>query len=220
MPDPIIIEPPTEANASIIWLHGLGASADDFAGLANELQLGAVHGLRLILPNAPTRPVTVNNGIAIPAWYDIGGMDSSATEDANGLEASRKTINSLVANERALGIASKRIMIGGFSQGGALALHVGLRYAEPLAGIVALSAYLPLHDRLQNEATPANRLTPIFMAHGNADPVVAPELGAGSRDYLIGHGYDVAWRTYAMEHEVVAPELTAVHDWMAAIGLI
>lgn len=220
MPDPMILEPPAEANASVIWLHGLGASADDFAGLATELQLGANHGLRFILPNAPTRPVTVNNGVAMPAWYDIGGMDISATEDAYGLESSREQIDSLVAGESERGIASKRIMIGGFSQGGALALHVGLRYAEPLAGIIALSAYLPLHDRLQEEATPANRQTPIFMAHGNADPVVAPELGAGSRDYLIGQGYDVTWQSYAMAHEVVAAELTAIRDWMAAIGLI
>lgn len=217
MPDPIVVEPAVPARASVIWLHGLGASAGDFAGLSQELGLGAQQGVRFVLPNAPARAVTVNGGMAMPAWYDIRGFDIAAAEDAEGLVASGQRIARLIDHETGRGLDPGRIVLGGFSQGGALALHTGLRYPRELAGIVALSAYLPLHDRIDSDIAVANRATPIFMAHGDGDPVVAPELGARSRDILTDSGYDVAWHSYPMGHEVSAAELAALRDWLVAV---
>lgn len=219
MSDPIVIEPPGAANASIVWLHGLGASADDFAGLAEELRLGPNHGLRFVLPNAPVQSVTINGGVSMPSWYDIRGLDIAATEDIDGLVASQAQVAALIESERERGIEPERIVIGGFSQGGALALYAGLRFREKLAGIAALSAYLPCYEQLETEAASANQAAPIFMAHGDADPVLVPELGAQSRDYLSARGYDVTWQSYSMGHEVSAAEIAALRDWLVAVGI-
>ncbi|NNC24025.1 alpha/beta fold hydrolase [Salinisphaera sp. USBA-960] len=222
MSDPIVIQPPAAANASVIWLHGLGASADDFVGLADELALGSGHGVRFVLPNAPTMPVTINSGTPMPAWYDIRGLDIDAPEDTDGLSASCERIDALIAAERERGIAADHIVLGGFSQGGALALYAGLCYPEQLCGVVALSAYLPRHEWLLDAArtTTNNNKPPVFMAHGDADPVLAPELGAQSRDLLLAGGYDVAWHSYPMGHEVSANELVALRDWLIATGIV
>ena len=216
MLDCIEIESPNAATASVIWLHGLGADGNDFVPIVDELGLGADHGIRFVFPNAPVRPVTVNNGMAMRAWYDIKGVAIADKQDAEGITASAAEIEALIAREHERGVPSERIVLAGFSQGGAIALHTGVRHGEKLAGIMALSTYLPLHDRLAAEAAPANRDVSIFMAHGSQDPVVPISLGRFSRDTLAEAGYDVAWHEYPMPHQVCLPEIQAIGAWLTA----
>ena len=214
---PAVAIGPEAADASVIWLHGLGADGHDFAPIVAELQLPATLAVRFVLPHAPQRPVTINNGYVMPAWYDIRGMDFTATEDAEGIEHSRGQIEALIARERQRGVAPERIVLAGFSQGGAMALHTGLRHPERLAGILALSTYLPLADRLPAEAHPANADTPIFMAHGLHDPVVPLPLAETSRQYLESLGYRIEWHTYPMEHSVCPEEITDIRAWLLRV---
>jgi len=205
------LEPDTPADASIIWLHGLGADGHDFVSVAESLDLPAV---RFIFPHAPQRPVTINGGYAMRAWYDIYAADIAARQDAEGIAASRQMIEKLIAREKGRGISAQRILLAGFSQGGAIALYTGLRHAEKLAGILALSTYLPLHERLQREKTPANRQTPIFMAHGLFDDVIPLQIGRASADLLEQQDYRVNFFEYPMPHSVCGEEIADMRDFI------
>jgi phospholipase/carboxylesterase len=194
-------------TAAVILLHGLGADGHDFAGLVPELNLKGCPGIRFVFPHAPSIPVTVNGGHAMPAWYDITGTDLITGQDAAGIQNSELSILALIAHEVERGIPSERIVLSGFSQGAAMALHTGLRLPFALAGIMALSGYLPLAERLTRERSPANALTPIFIAHGKRDGVVVPKRGEEARDALQALGYQVQWHSYDTEHNVTSEEV-------------
>jgi phospholipase/carboxylesterase len=208
------IKPVLPPRASIIWLHGLGADGHDFEPLIPQLDIVDRLGVRVLLPHAPRRPVTINAGMLMPAWYDIAAADFSRGQDSEGIYASEQQLRDLIAREVALGIPAARILLAGFSQGGAIALHTGLRYPQPLAGILALSTYLPLAGRLETEMSIANQSIPIMMAHGTQDPVVPLPLAEQSRDRLRQAGYRVDWHTYAMPHAVSPEELVDVRRWL------
>jgi phospholipase/carboxylesterase len=199
---------------SILWLHGLGADGHDFAPIVPELVDPAWPPLRFVFPHAPVRPVTVNNGVPMRAWYDIAGFDLLARQDEAGVRASIGAVETLIARENERGVPSARIVLAGFSQGGAVALGAGLRHAQRLAGIVALSTYVPIHDSLALERAPANAATPIFYGHGTADPVVALQRGVDSRNLLQALGYAVDWHTYTMGHAVCAQEIADLRAWL------
>ena len=204
-------------DASIIWLHGLGADGHDFVPAIE--QMAPAENWRFILPHAPHRPVTINHGMQMPAWYDIFGSDIAARQDRPGIEQSATGINQLIAAERARGIAAHRILLAGFSQGGAIALHCGLRQPEALGGIIALSTYLPLHEALAQEKSPASQATPIFMAHGIYDAVIPAQVGQDSARYLEQQGYGVRWHSYYMQHSVCAEELADIRAFITtALG--
>lgn len=202
-------------DASIIWLHGLGADGHDFAPVVEALQ--PLPHIRFILPHAPERPVTINAGYVMPAWYDIYGSSLTDRHDADGIRASQAQIEELIAREKARGIAASRIALAGFSQGGAIALHAGLRHAEKLAGILALSTYLPLPETLAAERSPRNLETPIFMAHGSYDDVIPLPAAAASARLLGQSGHAVEWHEYPMPHSVCNEEIA---DIAAFIGRI
>lgn len=210
------IERETAANPrfSIIWLHGLGADGNDFAPIVPELVDTAWPALRFVFPHAPVRPVTINNGMSMRAWYDIAAFDLNARQDEAGMRASIAEVETLIAREHQRGVPSERIVLAGFSQGGAMALAAGLRHADTLAGIIALSTYLPLHAALAAERSDANAATPIFWGHGNADPVVVLQRGVDSRDTLQALGYAVDWHTYPMAHAVCAEEIADLRLWL------
>lgn len=200
--------------ASVIWLHGLGADAHDFEPVVPVLAPTAGPTLRFVFPNAPVRPVTINGGVRMRAWYDIRAADISAREDEAGIEASRRAIEALMAREIARGVPAERLFLGGFSQGAALVLHTGLRYPQRLAGLVCLSGYLPLYRRLDAEASEANRPTPIFMGHGELDQVVPITLARASAQLLEDTGYSVTMKTYLMPHSVVDDELSDIRAFL------
>lgn len=211
---PIEIETGPNPHASIILMHGLGADGNDFVPICGELDLSAIGAVRFVFPNAPSIPVTLNGGYVMPAWYDIDGGPSPRREDEAGLRQSQATIEALIAREKLRGIAAHRIVVAGFSQGCAMALMVGLRHAETLAGIVALSGYLPLASTTAAERHAANRQTPVFMAHGRRDGVVVPERALASRETLTALGYAVEWHDYPMEHSVCAEEIVDLNRWL------
>ncbi|MFC5527756.1 alpha/beta hydrolase [Rhodanobacter ginsengisoli] len=202
---------------SIIWLHGLGADGNDFVPIVPELVDGAWPALRFVFPHAPVRPVTINNGLSMRAWYDIAGFDTLAREDIAGIRASIGEVETLIEREHDRGVPSERIVLAGFSQGGAIALAAGLRHAQKLAGIVALSTYLPLAAKLADERSGANANTPIFWGHGTADPVVVLQRGVDSRDLLQSLGYPVDWHSYPMAHAVCADEIAELRRWLGAL---
>ena len=201
------LESAPKPTAAVILLHGLGATGHDFAGLVSELDLRGCQSIRFVLPHAPKMPVTVNGGYIMPAWYDITGSDLISGQDAAGIQKSELAIQALIAHEVKRGIACENIVLAGFSQGAAMALHTGLRMATPLAGIIALSGYLPLAERVASERSDANAYTPIFMAHGMQDGVVIPKRGEDSRDALQALGYPVIWKSYETEHSVTEDEI-------------
>jgi len=209
----ITLESGKNPRHSIIWLHGLGADGGDFVPVADELKLPVA--VRYIFPDAPMRPVTINGGMVMRAWYDIVSPSMAAQQDAAGIRASQSLIEALIAQEVQRNIAPGNIYLAGFSQGGAIALHTALRHPVPLGGVLALSTYLPLAGKAAGEALPGTRDTPIFMAHGRGDPVIPYELGAGSRDALLGLGYTVVWHEYAMQHSVCEEELRDIEVWLA-----
>ena len=204
-------------DAAVIWLHGLGADGNDFAAIVPELDLAGCRAIRFVFPHAPSMPVTVNGGYVMPAWYDIMGTDLQKREDAAGIQRSALAIEALIANEVARGVDPRRIVLAGFSQGCAIALHTGLRHSAPLAGIVALSGYLPLAADLAAEANPANRKVPVFMAHGSADPVVPVARGEASRDVLQAMGYAVQWHSYPMQHSVHPREIQDIGTFLQSV---
>lgn len=211
---PLVIEPPGAHNASVIWLHGLGADGHDFESIVPELGLPEAHGIRFIFPHAPQRPITINGGMVMRGWYDVATPDLTRGEDEAGLRDSAAIVEEFIAGERAAGITASRIVLAGFSQGGAIALFAGLRHPEPLSGIMALSAYLPMPNRLQIEAHAANRQTPIFMAHGLYDPLIPVFQGEHSAGLLRAQGYHVTWRTYKMPHSVCLDEVRDLAAWL------
>jgi phospholipase/carboxylesterase len=210
------IEHETAANPthSVIWLHGLGADGNDFAPIVPELVDPAWPALRFVFPHAPVRPVTINNGMSMRAWYDITGFDLESRQDEAGIRASIAATEALIAREHERGVPSERIILAGFSQGGAIALSAGVRHAQTLAGIVALSTYLPISATVVAERDAANATTPIFWGHGTADPVVVLPRGTDSRDLLQGLGYTVDWHTYPMAHAVCADEINDLRHWL------
>ena len=214
MLDAVEINPVLPPRASIIWLHGLGADGHDFEPLIPQLDIVDTLGVRVVLPHAPRRPVTINGGMLMPAWYDIAAANFSRGQDSEGIRASEQQLRALIAREVELGIPAAQVLLAGFSQGGAIALHTGLRYPEPLAGILALSTYLPLAARLEAEMSTANRTIPIMMAHGTQDPVVPLLLAEESRERLQQAGYHIDWHTYAMPHAVYPEEVADVRRWL------
>ena len=210
------IEPDRPARSSVIWLHGLGADGHDFPPIVPELGLEAELAVRFVFPHAPTIPVSINGGMPMPAWYDILGLDFDQRHDEAGIRRSAERVRALIEREHARGIPSERIVLAGFSQGGAIALFVALREKEPLAGIVALSTYVVLPKALEVERSPANQRTPIFQAHGTLDPVVAFERGRSAREELARLGYTIEWHQYPMEHQVCLEEIAALGTWLAA----
>jgi len=213
----IEIESAPHPTAAVIWLHGLGADGNDFAGLVPELDLSHCPPIRFVFPHAPTLPVTLNGGYVMPAWYDIYGTDLVGRQDGAGIQTSARAIEALIHNEIARGIPAHRIVLAGFSQGCAMALHTGLRFPERLAGLMALSGYLPLADTLAAERAPANAHTPIFMAHGSMDPVVIPARGEASRDLLTQLGYGVQWHSYPMQHSVHPREIADISVFLTQV---
>lgn len=200
---------------SVIWLHGLGADGHDFAPIVPELLRPDWPGIRFVFPHAPVRPVTVNGGVPMRAWYDIKSLSADDRADEEGVRESMREVDALVARERDRGVPAERLLLVGFSQGGAMALASGLRREAPVAGIAALSAYLPLASKTAAEMTPGGKATPVFMAHGTQDPVVAPAWGSRSRDAMQALGVQVEWRTYPMPHSVHPQEVRDLGDWMA-----
>jgi len=213
----IELETGARPGASVIWLHGLGADGNDFVPIVNEMRLPAETPIRFVFPHAPVRPVTINNGFPMRAWYDIYAADLANRADVLGVAQSQAHVEALIAREKERGVAARRIVLAGFSQGGAIALHTGVRHAERLAGIVALSTYLPMADRLPKEAAAANRDLPIFMAHGTMDPMIRPEWGEASRRTLAAAGYEVEWHTYPMPHSVVPEEISAIRAFLTQV---
>lgn len=210
----VLLEPSVKAVATVIWLHGLGADGFDFVPIVPELQLPDTLGVRFIFPHARPRPVTINGGYVMRAWYDIRGISAGAVEDREGIRESEAVVRDLIEREIAAGIPAQRIVIAGFSQGGAIALQTALRYSQALGGVMALSTYLPLRDLVATEATPANRRIPILMCHGSQDTVVPPAMGEASRDVLVKLGYDVDWRTYPMPHSVHPAQIADISQWL------
>jgi phospholipase/carboxylesterase len=213
----IEIETAANPDAAVIWLHGLGADCHDFEPLVPEIVPRRERAWRFVFPNAPVRPVTINNGMSMRAWYDIVGFDRLAAEDAAGFRDTDARIGELIENQVERGIPVGRIVLAGFSQGGAVSLYTGLRYRERLAGILALSCYLPLASTLAAECAPANAGAPIFMAHGLDDEVLPIRLGVDSRKQLEALGYDVEWHQYRMGHSVCQPEVADIRAFLFRI---
>ncbi len=202
---------------AVIWMHGLGADGHDFEPIVPYLGLGEGSGVRFVFPHAPKRAVTINMGLITPAWYDIRAMELEREHDERGIRESAESIEALIAREKKRGLAAGSIALAGFSQGGAMALHVGLRHPEPLAGILALSCYLVGEASLESERSDANLSVPIFQAHGTQDPMVPLDRGAAARDRLVALGYDVAWNTYPMGHEVHPQEIQDIGAWLKGL---
>lgn len=202
-------------QASVIWLHGLGADGGDFAPLADELALP--FAVRYVFPHAPAIPVTINNGWVMPAWYDIYALDIAGVQDEAGIRLSQAGVEALIAREIARGVAAENIVLAGFSQGGAIALQTALRYGERLAGVLALSTYLPLDASLAAEKSAVNQALPIFMAHGNADGIIPVHVAERSRRRLEEEGFAVEWHLYPMPHSVCPEEVADIRRFLLGV---
>ena len=213
----VTVETGPNPTFTIIWMHGLGADGHDFEPLVPELLDDGMPVLRFVFPHAPVRPVTINNGYQMRAWYDIIGIDRRSAEDFAGIKASADAVADLIKAENKRDIPTERIAIAGFSQGGAMALHIATRYTEKLAGVIALSCYLPQSREFATAKTPANQKTPIFMAHGTQDPVVPYPLGDESRQLLQTAGYPVEWHAYPMPHSLCEPEVADIRAWLQRV---
>lgn len=219
--DTIEIETAPNPTASVIVLHGLGADGNDFVPIADELDLTAIGSVRFVFPHGPTRPVAINGGMVMRAWYDIFGAElgpgGPKREDEAGLRESRALVDALIATERARGVAASRIVLAGFSQGCAMTLMAGLRHPERLAGLMCLSGYLPLAALTGAERAAANADTPVFMAHGTADPVIPIARATQSRDALVALGHKVEWHAYPMPHSVCPAEIDDMNRWLLRV---
>ena len=219
--DVIEVETAPNPSASIIILHGLGADGNDFVPVAHELDLTSIGPVRFVFPHGPTRPVTINGGYVMRAWYDILGAELGAgatkREDEAGLRASQALVDGLIVNERARGIRAERIVLAGFSQGCAMTFMAGLRHPERLAGLLGMSGYLPLAGALTAERSAENAGLPIFQAHGRADPVIALDRAIASRDALLALGYPVEWHEYPMPHSVCPQEIADMNRWLLKV---
>lgn len=212
----VVLEPAATADAAVIWLHGLGADGHDFVPIVDELRLPSTMAVRFIFPHARPRPVTINNGFVMRAWYDITGLGPDRKEDDAGIRESAGVVNGYIEQQNARGVATERIVIAGFSQGGAIALQASLRYPKRLGGVMALSTYLPLQTSVAAEAAPANKDVPILMCHGLRDQMVPATLGKASRDVLTSLGYKIEWQSYPMEHSVCMEEVHDISRWLQA----
>ncbi len=216
-PPPLEVTTGPAPAASVIWLHGLGADGSDFLPMVHELELTGLPDLRFVFPNAPSRPVTWNGGLVMPAWYDIIAIHPNAPEDEAGLRASAHSVAGLVQREAERGIPAHRVVLAGFSQGGAVALFTALRHPHRLAGVLVLSAYLPLARTLPDEAAQANRDLPIFMAHGTRDAIVPESLARAGAARLQALGYPLEWHDYPMAHGLCAQEIADIGDWLRRV---
>ena len=213
----VTVETGPSPKFAIIWMHGLGADGHDFEPLVPELLEDGMPALRFVFPHAPVRPVTINNGYQMRAWYDIIGIDRRSAEDFKGIGESADSIGGLIHREHARGIDSAHILLAGFSQGGAMALHLATRHPDKFAGVIALSCYLPLAREFAKSRNTANQATPIFMAHGTQDPVVPYTLGRESWKLLDGAGYRAEWHEYPMPHSLCEPEVADLRAWLGRI---
>lgn len=211
------VETAPNPTAAVIWMHGLGADGADFVPIVRELELDGCGPIRFVFPHAPMTPVSINYGRVMRAWYDILGTDFVDVEDETTLRASQQHIERLIAREVARGIPAERIILAGFSQGCAMTLQTGLRHPQKLAGLLGLSGYLPLADKIADERHPANQDTPIFQAHGNSDQVIDMARAQESRDLLQSLGYQVEWHEYAMPHSVCMEELQDISAWFKRV---
>jgi phospholipase/carboxylesterase len=207
----------TGPQYAVIWLHGLGADGHDFEPIVPELGLSASPPVRFIFPHAPSRPVTINAGMVMRAWYDITRMDLGVEVDADGINQSAEHLRRLISATVDSGIPSERIVLAGFSQGGVVALHTGLLHTDSLAGIIALSTYVPIPDAIRRYASEANKHIPIFMAHGRFDPVIPYPMGRQSAEFLMKEGYPVQWHEYPMEHSVYPDEIRDLAHWLNGV---
>jgi phospholipase/carboxylesterase len=214
MLETIEVETAATPGAAIIWLHGLGADGHDFEPIVPEVVRRGERAWRFVFPNAPVRPVTINGGMPMRAWYDLKGLDRKAAEDVAGFHETDVQIRQLIAREVERGIPANRIVLAGFSQGGAVSLYTALRCAEKLAGVMGLSCYLPCESSFAAERAPANDATPIFMAHGQGDTVLPLGLGVQSRNFLVARGYTVEWHDYPMAHAVCAAEIADIREFL------
>jgi len=221
MSDPVEIETGPNPVGSVVWLHGLGADGHDFEPIVPELRLPPALPLRFVFPHAPVRPVTINGGMSMRAWYDIFSLDRDGPVDEAGIRDSGEILNGLIRREQERGIEASRIVVAGFSQGGAIALHAALRYPERLAGLMALSTYLPLPESLKEEVIAndkaANAGIPIFMAHGSFDPMLPMHLGSNSASLLRQYDFAVEWHDYPMAHAVCGEEIEHIRDWLLGV---
>lgn len=211
------IETAPNPSVSVIWLHGLGADGNDFVPIVRELDLTGCPAIRFVFPHATAIPVTINGGYVMRAWYDILGADIAKREDEAGLRKSQIAVEKLIAKEIARGTPANRIILAGFSQGCAMALQTGLRHPQPLAGLLCLSGYVPLSGAAAAERHSANQHTPIFMAHGRADPIIPIQRAEQSRDLLTSLGYAVEWHEYMMQHAVCAEEIDDIGAWFKRV---
>ena len=217
---PLVVHSGAESNAvdaAVIWLHGLGADGNDFVPIVSELKLPASLNIRFIFPHAPVRPITINQGYRMRGWFDVTNFDSAGCDDEAGIIESARVLMRLCDEQVAAGLATERIIVAGFSQGGAIALYAGLRYPQTLGGIIALSSFLPMQHRLEHEATEANRNTPIFMAHGLHDDIVALKFGIQTRTLLQQLGYRLEWHDYLMGHSVCMEEIQDISTWLGGV---
>lgn len=212
----IIIEPPGPAEQAVIWLHGLGADGFDFKGIETQLGLPADHGIRFIYPHAPMQPVTINNGYVMRAWYDIYALEPGMPEDREGLEAAANIVLGLIAEQQRQGIPPQQMVLAGFSQGGAVSLFTALSNALPLAGVLALSTYLPVAEHVRGIATPEGLAIPVWMAHGTEDPVVPLALAQASMETLREMGLQLEWHCYPMPHSICPREIDDIGRWLRA----
>lgn len=213
-PEEVTLTPAGDVRGSVIWLHGLGADGHDFVPMVPELRFAASASTRYVFPHAPIRPVTLNGGMHMRAWYDIKELSREGRADEAGVRESAARIEAYVQREVQAGVPASRIVIAGFSQGGAVALHQALRFPERLAGVLALSTYLVLESQLATEKSAANQDLPILMCHGSQDPVLPLAFGVHSRDALTAQGYAVEWKQYPMQHQVCMPEIQDISDWL------
>ena len=217
MLETIEIETAPDPDAAIIWMHGLGADGHDFEPVVPEIVRRRERAWRFVFPHAPVRPVTINNGMSMRAWYDILGFERGAAEDAEGFLATDTEVRGLIGREVARGIAPHRVVLAGFSQGGAVTLYSGLRYPERLAGLMVLSSYLPMRATLRLDRAPASDGVAIFMAHGIDDPVLPMSLGLASRDFLKSQGFDVEWHQYRMPHSLCEAEIADIRHFLLRV---
>ncbi len=215
--DFIEVETGPSPVATIIWMHGLGADGHDFEPIVPELARRGERSLRFVFPHAPVRPVTLNNGYRMRAWYDIINLQRSAAQDEQGIRASHAIVEGLIRRENERGIPTNKIVLAGFSQGGAMALYSGTRYPEKLAGVMGLSCYMLLETRFAAERAAANHATPIFLGHGTQDTVVSPLLGEATRRLLEAEGYTVEWHAYPMPHSVCPQEVADIAAWLRRV---
>lgn len=211
------VDTAVRVTASAIWLHGLGAFAGDLDWVIASLKGARAIGIRFVVPNAPARPITVDEGRLMRGWFDLLSLEEESPEDDAGVRDSEHRLRALIDAERQRGVPAERIVLAGYSQGAAMALHVGLRYPEPLAGVIALSGYLPLPDHLERERHQANARTPILMVHGRDDPVMPIGRARRGRDQLRQAGYDVEWHEYPMGHAICDEEITRIDEWQREV---